>query len=89
MRGTKLLESMFVFRICCLFDLDLIWIGQSPHLLSLYPVYHVYHISFLTYGALMHQKDTACRKSDSKPDECVQVLSSEREAIENTWENLV
>ena len=28
-------------------------------------------------------------KADSKPVECVQVLSSERKAIENTWENLV
>ena len=70
------------FFIRCMFDR----IGQSPHLRSLY---QVYHISFITYNALMRHTDTACRESRFKPVECVQVLSSERKAIGNTWQNPV
>ena len=43
--GTKLLEPMFVFQglfhIRCMFDLDLIWIGQSLRILSWYLFHHL------------------------------------------------
>ena len=83
--GTKLLESMLGFQAFFMFATCLIWIGQSPPFLSLY---QVYHISFITYSALMHHTDAAYRKkTDSRPDGCVQVLSSERKASGITWVN--
>lgn len=88
------------FFIRCMFDR----IGQSPHLLSLYQVYHshaditnrICWIRWIRWLSLRRPIVPWCvtqiplaGKEDSKPVECVQVLSSERKAIGNTWQNPV